>query len=87
MNESKIVDTLKRVDTRGLLLPMAVIYEKPKDFPENYVVRIWDTTKPTNIVYVSDDLEKCRKEINELGLMLRMGAENADDPCIVEVWI
>ena len=87
MIESKIVDTLKRVDTRGLLLPMAVIYDKPTDFPENYVVRIWDTNVPTNIAYISDNLEACRKEIRALGLMVCLGRELDDDPCIVEAWI
>lgn len=83
---NKIVDTLSRVDLRWLKMPLAVIFERPLDFPDNFVVRIFDVNIPTNIVYLSENLEDCRKEIFKMGLQVCFGRSEEDHKCIVETW-
>ena len=87
MAKNKIVETLKEVDFRSLKFPLAVVYNKPKDFPFAYVVRIWDTDKPTDTVFISKELEECRREIKAAGFTLWVGRDKSDHPCVVETWM
>lgn len=69
-------------------MPMAVIYRKPKDYPDNYVVRIFEamTGKPTPWIILRDTLEECREDIKNSGYAVRFPRAKADDPVIVESW-
>lgn len=84
--KNKIVGSLKEVDYRGMF-PLAVIYNKPSDFPTAYVVRIWDVNSPTNIVFVASSLEECRKDIRAAGFTVWFDRSKEDDTCIVETWM
>lgn len=66
-------------------LEMWVIYEKPLDFPEQFVARKFILDKPTNLRYFGDTLEEIRQTIPE-GLTM-IPRFHQDDPKIVEVWI
>lgn len=61
------------------------VYEKPKDYPNDFVVRIFNFDKPTNVVHTAKTLEEVRRFIPE-GLY-RLERLPQDDPCIVEVWL
>jgi hypothetical protein len=68
------------------------IYEKPADYPENWVVRQWElyaSSKGTLIVpgphRIAWNLEGAR-ELIPLG-QYRLGRNTEDDPYIVETWI
>jgi hypothetical protein len=66
-----------------------VIYEKPSDFSELYVIRIHDITtedlKPTNYFWVVDSIDKARACVPN-GLV-RFMREEADEEQIVETWL
>ena len=66
-------------------LPIIVIYKKPRDYPDNYVARLWDILQPTEIFTIADSLNDIHLSI-PLG-MVRMNRCPGDDPCIVETWI
>ena len=66
-------------------IPMIVIFNSPKDYPEKYVGRLWDLDKPTQVLTVKDTLEEVRAEI-PFGF-INIGRHASDDPAIVEVWI
>jgi hypothetical protein len=72
-------------------LPLFAIYENPKDFPNKYVVRLWEINRQlgktiaTRYCVVKDTLEECRKALPP-GLY-RIGRESSDDPIIIESWI
>jgi hypothetical protein len=66
---------------------MWVIYDKPLDYPTQFVARLWDamTSKPTATFMIAPSLD-------DLRLMLppdlhRLDRMAQDDPCIVEVWL
>ena len=86
--ETKILKTLKEADTTGIM-PMAVIYKKPKEYPDNYVVRIFDgkTGKPTNLAILRNTMEECRKDIQNSGYTCCFSRSEYDDPIIMESWI
>ena len=83
---NKVVDTLSKVDLRWLKMPIAVIYEKPFDFPDHFVVRIFDVNIPTNVVYLSETLEDCRKEVSKIGLKVCFSRDKKDPKSVIETW-
>ncbi len=66
-------------------LPMWVVYEKPSDFPDKFVLRKWLNDEPTEEIQTADTLEDIRKKVPE-GLV-RLSRDLKDDPVIVEVWL
>lgn len=68
-------------------LPQFVIYNSPRDYPGQYVVRMWRTIPevgPTELVKSFDTLREAQDFIPE-GLF-RMARQPEDDPTILEVW-
>ena len=39
---NKMVESMTQVDLSEIKMPMAVIYDSPKDFPGMYLCRIWE---------------------------------------------
>jgi hypothetical protein len=75
----------------GARMTVWVVYDHPKDFPDNYVARPQfimsdDSIVPCQMAFISDDLEKIRGALERTGLycVTRMPG---DDPKIVETWL
>ena len=66
-------------------LPIIVIYNKPKDYPDHYVARLFDKDKPTKAIMLKETLEELRKGIPIY--MIRMSRSATDDRNIVESYI
>lgn len=67
------------------MMPMIAIYNRPTDYPEKYVARVWDCDTPTHLIAIADTLEGIRATIPPNMTCLPHMA--GDDHCIVEVWI
>jgi hypothetical protein len=67
-----------------------VIYERPADFPDVYVLRpyVIDGTgpRPHPVVCVADDPEALRGPLREQGLV-PLAPWPGDDPVILETWV
>lgn len=61
------------------------IYDHPTDYPDHFVVRLWDGEEPTNTIVLANTLEEARAAIPQ-GLA-RFSRTEGDDPKIVETWI
>lgn len=67
-------------------LVMYVVYEKPTDYPDFFVVRRWTGLSANKIIFsVSETLDDARQTLPR-GLF-RLDRFNTDDPCIVETWL
>lgn len=70
-------------------LAIWTVYERPKDFPESYVARMWEVTaqgpQPTQTI-VEGDLEFVRAAMRAMGLVKLLRADG-DDPVILETWM
>ncbi len=70
-------------------LPMWTIYEKPRDYPNNFVVRKHivrqGETFPTNTFMVTSTLKQARLCLPP-GLF-NLGRQPEDEPQIVETWV
>ncbi len=67
------------------IMPMIVVYERPDDYPDRFVARLWDAKEPTRLVALADTLEGIRETIPQGMVAIQRG--RADEPCIVELWI
>ena len=65
--------------------PIVTIYNKPTDYPNYYVARLFDKDKPTKAIMLKETLEELRKGIPIY--MIRMSRSATDDRNIVESYI
>lgn len=68
-------------------LPIWVVYDHPKDFPNNFVARLWVGERPTDTMMICPDLERLRDEINRRGATVKLMRHADDDPKILETWL
>ena len=64
------------------------IYDHPKDFPDDYVVRPHSTKleKPMPVHFRHEQLAYVRRALRRLGLVC-IARSPGDDPCILESWL
>lgn len=67
------------------LVPVWVIYQRPKDYPRKFVARLWNLDEPTATALVADTLEEVRGLL-PAGLV-RIERNPLDDPVILEAWV
>ncbi len=68
-------------------VPIWVVYDHPRDYPNNYVARLWLNESPTTMHMISPDLELLRREINRRGATVKLMPLPGDDPVILETWM
>ena len=59
-NKDVVIESFNQVNVSRMKMPFIVLYDHPKDYSENYVARLFDVNKPTNVVIVSKDLEELK---------------------------
>jgi len=69
-------------------LPMWVVYDHPRDYPDSFVARRWLTDQPTQAIIVDTTLDEVRRRIQRaMPGAVRLARFLNDDPKIVEVWL
>ena len=70
-------------------VPSYVIYNRPSDHPDHFVVRLWITTEhgsgPTGEFKLFDTLDEARHAVPRDCVCIARSPD--DDPVIVETWI
>lgn len=86
---NKMVESMTQVDLSEIKMPMAVVYDSPKDFPGMYLCRIWEGSgcHPTNTAMQKNSLEAMREDLQAAGFSIRFPRADGDDPAILETWI
>ncbi len=83
-----LVDDLARaldVLADNIAMPAFIIYDHPQDFPECFVIRLWDLRRgPTNIAMRAATLERARAAIPPG--MISLPRSDQDKPSVVEIW-
>lgn len=89
MPKSRIVPHFHEVDFSDLSLPMIVVYDRPTDFPEQVVARIFNIVpgdvQPTDMAMTALTIEEIHSGIPER--FTRLNRNPGDDPNILETWI
>lgn len=86
--KTKEVKSFAEVDTSDLRQPIICVFRSPKDYPDKCVARIFDGTKPTNIVITRDTVDEIREDIvRRFPDKLPFARSKGDHKSIVESWI
>ena len=65
MAHTVIVESIKEVDLSVLEFLQVAVFNKPEDYPDKAVARVFDNGKPTNIAMVADDPNDLRWDIRK----------------------
>lgn len=63
-----------------------VVYDRPKDYPNEFVARRFQNMMPTEEKYTAADLKSVREYLARKGLS-RLDRMPGDDKVIVETWL
>lgn len=69
----------------GIRAPIITIYENPSDYPGQYVARVWDIDRPTELVFAAPLLTTVLNAIP--GDFVAIPREPEDDPVIVTNYV
>lgn len=82
------VKSFADVDTSELKQPIICVFNKPDDYPDKYVARLFEGTAPTNIIITRNTVEEIREDITKrFPAMLPFARDKEDCKCVVETWI
>lgn len=82
-----IVNSLREVDFTGMKMPIITIYEKPIDYPDGCIARVFELEKPTNTLIYKRSIEECRADIKSAGFKICVPRSENDVLSVVELWI
>lgn len=57
------VKSFTEIDTSELKQPIICVFNKPDDYPDKYVARLFEGTAPTNIIITRNTVEEIREDI------------------------
>jgi hypothetical protein len=81
---------MPRTMAKSDLLTMWVVYDHPKDFPDEFIARLWMVGSGQTIccgkTLTSKSLDQLRGELRARGFTV-IPRMDGDDPKIVEVWL
>lgn len=80
-----VVEKFDQDILKHCMMPVFTVYEKTSDYPDKFVVRLFNINKATNFVAVKDTLEEARTVI-PVG-RVKFPKDEKDDPCIVEIYL
>ena len=73
---------------REIFPPAWVIYERPADYPQGYVVRCWYGLTPEPVAFRCPSLVEAREYAVESGASIPLAhAAGGEAECIVETWL
>lgn len=85
--KDKRAESIGEVDLSELKFPIIAIYRHPADYPNKYVARVFDITRPTDTVVVKDSLQELQKDISRNVAKSFIPRDEKDDPFIIGSWI
>jgi hypothetical protein len=83
-----ILKSFKDVDISEIGIAIIVVYDKPSDYTNNVVARIYDLNLPTDTLILKDDISEVRKDIlSTFGNVMCFKREEEDDKDIIESYL
>ena len=82
------VKSFADVDTSELKHPIICVFNRPDDYPDKCVARLFEGAAPTNIIITRNTVEEIREDITKrFPAMLPFGRNREDHKSVVESWI
>lgn len=87
MAHTVIIKSIRDVDLSIFQFPQVEIYNKPEDYPDKSVARVFDGGQPTNDAMVADDPETLRADIRKYTNLVWFPRGKEDVPELVGVYL
>lgn len=87
MAHTVIINSIKDVDLSVLQFPQVAVFNRPKDYPDKAVARVFDSGCPTNIAMVADDPEVLKQDIRKNTTLMWLPREKDDHESVVGIYI
>ena len=84
---SKEMESLTKVDFSDMRFPIAVLYDRPVDYPDSIVARVFEMDNPTNIFVRYETVEDARNDALKAGFRNLIPKDEKDPPYIIESYI
>lgn len=82
------VKSFADVDTSELKQPIICVFNRPDDYPDKCVARLFEGTAPMNIIITRNTVEEIREDITKrFPAMLPFARSKEDHKNVVESWI
>ena len=81
------INSIREVDLSVLQLPQVAVFNKPTDYPDKAVARVFDNGQPTNIVMVADDPNDLRWDIRKYTNLVWFPRNKDDHETVVGVYM
>ena len=87
MAHTVVLKSIREIDLNIFHFPQIAIYNKPEDYPDKSVARVFDGGQPTNVVMVADDPETLRADIRKYTNLVWFTRGKEDVPVLVGVYL
>ena len=77
---------LREIKGRWSVAIVWLLYDHPRDYPNDFVARKLNYDEPTNEILCFGSLEEARRHLRALDLVC-IGRHPGDDPEMIEVWL
>lgn len=81
------VKSIRDVDLSVLQFPQVAVYNKPDDYPDKAVARVFDNGQPTNIIMMANDPNDLRWDIRKYTNLVWFPRGKEDVPALVGVYL
>lgn len=85
MKKKDIVIDVFEPERANIEFPIICVYDRPDDYPEKIVARVWDLDRPTSMVMIADSIEDMR--LRKPSSMIVIPRDPEDARIIVETWV
>lgn len=65
MAHTVIIKSIRDVDLSIFQFPQVAVFNKPEDYPDKAVARVFDNGQPTNIIMLANNPEELRRDIRK----------------------
>ena len=86
MAHTVIIKSIRDVDLSIFQFPQVAVFDKPEDYPDKAVARVFDNGEPTNIVIIADNPEDLRWDIRKYTNLVWCPREKEDVLSLVGVY-
>ena len=87
MAHTVIIKSIRDVDLSIFQFPQVAVFNKPEDYPDKAVARIFDNGKPTNVIMVADDSSDLRWNIRKYTNLIWCPRGKDDDLSLLGVYL
>ena len=81
------VKSIKDVDLSVLQFPQVAVFNRPEDYPDKAVARVFDNGQPTNIIMLANDPNDLRWDIRKNTKLGWCPIGKDDVPSLVGVYL